>query len=191
MDRFRAILMTLLMLVTIIFALYILVYGEVFIQSAISYSNNFLGVEYTFSAIWYGARWLIAFILFFIMVFSIYYFLARSGVVYRKHFTKSKLATVKRVLRVWLKNRRREYMRAIPGTLFASIAILIATRIYTYFVQNVALRNINIIYGGLSSVVVLLIWFYVISLILIIGAQVNASYAEYVSRCEGLPAGSR
>ena len=181
LDRLRAILMTLLMLVTIIFAVYILVYWELIVSSALSYSNDFLGNEYTFSEVWYSVRWVIAFILFFLMVFSIYYILPRSGETYSEHFAESKLATVRKVFVVWMKNRHREYLRAIPGSMFASVAMLVATRVYTLFVRNVASENMNIIYGGLSSVVVLLIWFYVISLILVIGIQVNAAYGQYLS----------
>ena len=181
-GRLRAMLMTLLMLATIIFALFILVYGEVIVNTALSYSNDFLGNHYSFSEVWFGVRWIIAFILFFFMVFSIYYTLPFSSITYRDHFTKSKLLTIKQVFMAWLKNRRLEYLRAMPGTFFSAVAMLITTRVYTLFVRNVMRDNMNIIYGGLSSVVVLLIWFYVIALILVIGVQVNAAYAEYAAR---------
>jgi len=178
-ERLRSMLMTLLLLVTMIFALYILVYGEVLVHTALAYSNDFMGNTYTFSEVWYGVRWVIAFVLFFLTVFSIYYFLPRSGVAYKECFAETKIATAKNVFAVWLKNRRHEYLRAMPGSVFAAAAMLIVTRIYTLFVRDVADFNINVLYGGLSSIVVLLFWFYVMAFILIVGIHVNAAYAEY------------
>ena len=181
-ERLRAILLTLLVLVTMIFALYILVYGEIIVRTSLSYSNNFLGYEYTFSEIWYGVRWVIAFVLFFFMVFSLYYILPRSGTDYSGHAGNGKLATIRNVFIVWLKNRRRASLNALPGSLFAAVSMLIATWIFTVYVRQTAFGAINILYGGLSSVAFLLFWFYVIGYILITGIQVNAAYQEYVSQ---------
>ena len=183
-DRIRAILMTLLMLVTMIFALYILVYGEILVQTALAYANDFLGNEYSFSEVWYGMRWIIAGVLFFITVFVLYYVLPRSGMSYKEHFTGSKLLAIKNIFSLWLKGRKFEYMRAMPGSLFATVTMLIVTRIYTLFVQNAAMGNFNILYGGLSSIVVLLLWFYAMAYVLIAGIQVNAAYAEYTAEQE-------
>ncbi|MDR3363650.1 MAG: YihY/virulence factor BrkB family protein [Clostridiales Family XIII bacterium] len=177
-ERLRAILMTLLVLVTMVFALYILVYGELIVKASLSYSNDYLGGHYEFSDVWYGLRWVIAFALFFFMAFSIYYILPVSGVRYREHFAGRKLATVKNVLALWLKNRRRAYRKALPGSLFAAVAMLVVTWAYTIYVRYVALGNFNILYGSLSSVVVLLLWFYVMAFVVITGIQVNATYAE-------------
>jgi membrane protein len=66
----------------------------------------------------------------------------------------------------------------VPGSVFAAIGILFATWLYSIYMKNIALKNFNILYGGLSSVVILLIWFYLIAFILIIGIQLNAAYAE-------------
>jgi len=115
-DRLRAMLMTLPLLAIILFALYILVYGELLVNTIYSYSNNSFWSGYSFSEIWYGVRWIIAFILFFLMVFSIYYILARSGVAYKKYFADTRLATIKNVLRVWLKNRKRDTWQDRPET---------------------------------------------------------------------------
>jgi len=188
-DRARAILMTLLVLVTIIFALYILVYGEIFVKTALSYTNDLMGYHYTFSEVWYGMRWVIAFILFFLMAFTVYYFLPRSDVSYKEYFLKSKFATARKIFRVWLKSQRKEFLDALPGSLFTAVAMLVVTRIYTIFVQYVARENINILYGGLSSVVVLLLWFYAMAYVMIVGIQVNAANREYLSSREQAPAG--
>ena len=188
-DRLNAVLMTLLVLVTMIFALYILVYGELFVKSTLAYTNDILGNDYTFSEIWYGMRWIIAFLLFFITVFSLYYLLPRSGLSYKDHFASSKLATARNIFTVWLKGRRLETMRAMPGSIFAAVTMLIVTRIYTLIVRNVDFDNVNILYGGFSSAVVLLLWFYAIGYVLIAGIQVNATHTEYLHEHEAQETG--
>jgi len=177
-ERLRAILMTLLMLVAMIFAFYILVYGEFFIETSLVYTNDILDQGYTFSQVWYGVRWIIAFILFFLMVYALYYVLPLSQVRYREHLAGRKLVTVKNLFSAWLKGRRMEYMRAMPGSIFAAVTMLIITWIFTLFVQNVAFGYVNILYGGLASVVLLFIWFYAMGYALIGGILVNAVYLE-------------
>ena len=179
MERLRSLLLTLLVVVTMVFALYILVFGEVFVQAALSYNNSFLGMEYTFSEVWYGVRWVIAFVLFFFMTLSVYNILPRLGAAYKKHVAKSRRDAIKRVFSTWVKNRNRVLRRSIPGSVFAAVLMLVVTWLYTIYIRNIAFDNFNILYGSLSSVVVLLLWFYIMSYIVITGIQVNAAFAEY------------
>jgi len=50
-DRLRAILMTLLVLVAMIFALYILVYGELLVKTTFIYTRGVLGEGFTYSEV--------------------------------------------------------------------------------------------------------------------------------------------
>jgi membrane protein len=178
-ERLRAILMTLLILLTFIFTFYVVIFGELIVNMVLSYNSVFLGREYTFSDVWLAVRWLIAFGLFFLMTFSIYTILPRSVSGKKKPVSSNKRTNFKRALRHWTKKYRLESKRALPGSLFSAVAMLIATWIYTLLFRNIDLTNFNILYGGLSSVVVLLFWFYIISFIVIIGIQINATSAEY------------
>jgi membrane protein len=174
-------LLTVLVLVTLIFALYILIYGELIVETTLSYNNVFLGREYTFSEIWFGWRWIIALILFFFMSYSIYFILPRSGASKSENDSDSKRSAIKDVFSAWFRGRRVEMKRALPGSIFSAVAMLIATWIITLYMrnfQNFAFGTFSILYGGLSSVVVLLLWFYVIAFIVITGIQVNATCAE-------------
>lgn len=58
------------------------------------------------------------------------------------------------------------------GTLFTTILWIILTRIYSYYVSNVA--NYDIFYGGLSNIIILLFWMYLLSYIFVIGLALNA-----------------
>jgi membrane protein len=179
-ERLRSLLMTLLVIVTMVFALYILVFGELFAQAAFSFNGVILGREFTFSEVWYGIRWAVAFALFFFMVFSLYNILPRLGADYGKGRPPGKLPAVKHVLSSWLKNRKSALRSSLPGSIFAAVLMLVATRLYTLYIRNMTFDNFNILYGGLSSVVVLLLWFYIISYIVITGVQLNAAYSEYI-----------
>ena len=57
------------------------------------------------------------------------------------------------------------------GALFTTIAWTISTAIFSYYVTHFS--HYDIFYGSLSSVVVLMIWIYFISYILVIGISIN------------------
>ncbi|MDR3305877.1 MAG: YihY/virulence factor BrkB family protein [Clostridiales Family XIII bacterium] len=177
-ERTRAILLILLVLFTLIFALYILVFGEVIVRITVGYINEYLGVDYSFSAVWYTARWIIAFILFFLMVFSIYYVLPSPIERAHRQKTENKLEAVKHFAGTWIRNRRKAFFMALPGSIFAAASMLASTGVYTAYVQHIAMDNFNILYGGLSSIIVLLIWFFVMSFLVILGIQINAAAME-------------
>ena len=57
------------------------------------------------------------------------------------------------------------------GSLFTTFGLVISTSIYSAYVNNMA--HYDVLYGGLSHFVVLMIWFYIISYILTIGIAIN------------------
>lgn len=62
------------------------------------------------------------------------------------------------------------------GAIFTTIGWILATAIYSYYANNVA--NYDLIYGSLSSIIVLLIWVYVMSYILVLGIAINTNIYE-------------
>ena len=58
------------------------------------------------------------------------------------------------------------------GAIFTTIGWMIATFIYSMYVSNFA--RYDIFYGSLSSIIVLMIWVYILSNILVIGITINA-----------------
>lgn len=61
---------------------------------------------------------------------------------------------------------------AASGAAFAAVFTTIAKYLYDWFVKN--LSQLGRIYGGLSAVIVVLLWIYYVSLIFIVGAEVTA-----------------
>jgi membrane protein len=62
------------------------------------------------------------------------------------------------------------------GALFTTIMWLIATEIFKFYLQYFA--RYDILYGNLSSIIILLVWCYVLSYIFVLGLAINASKKE-------------
>lgn len=66
------------------------------------------------------------------------------------------------------------------GAIFTTIAWLLSSALYSFYVTNLA--NYGKIYGNLANIIVLMIWLYILSYILMVGIAINASnYKEEVS----------
>ncbi|MBQ9181044.1 MAG: YihY/virulence factor BrkB family protein [Bacilli bacterium] len=59
------------------------------------------------------------------------------------------------------------------GALIATIGITFVTAIYSFYVSNFS--NYDIFYGGLSNIIILMMWVYIVSFTLVIGIAFNAS----------------
>lgn len=71
-------------------------------------------------------------------------------------------------------NERIKLKYFLPGTIFATVGWLVATYLYSIYVNEFA--NYHKIYSSFTSVIILMIWLYLISYILIIGLVINAAY---------------
>lgn len=60
-----------------------------------------------------------------------------------------------------------------PGSVFASLASIAASTAFAYYVSNFA--NYNKIYGSLGFIIILMMWMYLNSLILLIGFEINTT----------------
>jgi membrane protein len=69
-------------------------------------------------------------------------------------------------------NTQSRFMRVWPGALVATVLWLIATAGFGWYVRRLA--NYSLFYGSVGTVVVLLIWLYLIACISLIGCEFNA-----------------
>jgi len=60
----------------------------------------------------------------------------------------------------------------LPGTLFSLTAWILTSFLFSYYVDSVA--DFSILYGSLGTIIALLTWLYLINLILLTGANINA-----------------
>lgn len=148
-ERLRAIKNIVFTLFTLVFSLLILVYGELIIGVITAYAEKFLGVTFILDKFWYLVRWPISLALYFLMISYNYYALPTEKVLFKE---------------------------ILPGSILASIGMLLATGLYTYYVRVFA--NYDILYGSLASIVALLFWFYLLGYILVVGIQFNAAWKD-------------
>ena len=128
-ERFRAVRTIVITLFTIAFAFIILGNGDLLLKAIVGLLN--LDVDKYINSIWMYLRWMLGFALYFLMVSYIYYILPTTRVPFRK---------------------------ILPGSIFASVGMLLVTLFYAKYTTSVA--NYDIIYGALSSIVAVLFWFY-------------------------------
>jgi len=59
------------------------------------------------------------------------------------------------------------------GALFTTVIWTIATAVFSYYLNHFA--NYNVIYGNLSSIIILMMWLYIISYVFVMGMAINAT----------------
>jgi membrane protein len=75
-------------------------------------------------------------------------------------------------LYTWLPNVRHPYYRALPGSAVATAGWLALTQAFSYYVTNFG--NYNATYGTFGAAIAFLLWLYLVGMVILIGAEVNA-----------------
>ncbi|MGN0701810.1 MAG: YihY/virulence factor BrkB family protein [Lentihominibacter sp.] len=71
---------------------------------------------------------------------------------------------------------RRPFRTVIPGALFASVGMMLVSWVYSFYTST--LVNYDIMYGALSSVVAIMIWFLLLSWVIILGVMCNKVFED-------------
>lgn len=69
-------------------------------------------------------------------------------------------------------NRRLRFRQVFPGAVFASAVWALASLAFSFYVDRFA--NYARLYGSLGGVVILLVWLYLTSVVLLVGSEINA-----------------
>ena len=69
-----------------------------------------------------------------------------------------------------------------PGSIFASLFIIITSIIFSYYINNFA--QYNQIYGSIGTLIIILLWMYFNSIILLTGFEIDASIMASKKHCE-------
>jgi membrane protein len=69
--------------------------------------------------------------------------------------------------------RKINLKHAIPGAVFTTLGWIVTSSIFSYYVNNFG--NYSKTYGSLGGIVILLIWLYLSSIIIILGGEINAT----------------
>ena len=108
--------------------------------------------------IWMWLRWVIGFALYFLMISYNYYILPTEKV---------------------------SFCQIIPGSIFASAGILVVTAFYAKYATSLA--DYDLLYGALSSVVAILIWFFLLAWVLCLGVMCNKVWNDTRDGGNGYP----
>ena len=145
-DRINAMKGTAVTIVTVIFAIVVLMFGNAIIGLVF----QFAGIEAIGAKIWMKLRWVLAIVLYFAMISYNYYILPSA---YNLKFRD-----------------------VVPGSIFASVGLLLVTLIYSAYVDTIA--DYSVLYGSLATVVSLMFWFYFLAWVLCLGLLVNKVWMD-------------
>lgn len=118
-------------------------------QMLLELALGILGYEKVATEIWLVLRWPLAAGLYFLMISYDYYSMPTAKVRYRD---------------------------IIPGSIFASVGMLLVTYVYSKYVGQIV--SYDILYGSLANIVALLIWFYFLAWVLCLGMLFNKVWKD-------------
>lgn len=72
----------------------------------------------------------------------------------------------------FIPSRKLKWKEVMPGAIFATVGWLLSSFVFSYYVNNFA--NYSRIYGSIGAVIILMIWLYLTSTIIILGGELNA-----------------
>jgi len=77
--------------------------------------------------------------------------------------------------------RTQRWHTVLPGAVLATIMWLVSTALFGWYLQHYA--DYSVIYGSLGVGIALLVWMYLISLVVLIGAEFNAMlFPRYLAK---------
>ena len=63
-----------------------------------------------------------------------------------------------------------------PGALLSTLSWLVISMLFSFYVDNI--RNYSLIYGSLGAIMVLMLWLYFTSVLLLFGAEFNQALMD-------------
>ncbi|QIB68360.1 YihY/virulence factor BrkB family protein [Aminipila butyrica] len=148
-ERIRAIKTMAITMFTLAFGLIILVYGELIIEVVAAALMNTIGAHYEINMFWLFIRWPVTMALYFLMVSYSYYILP---------------------------SQRLAFKQIMPGSIFASVGMLVVT--FGYKIYTDYMSNYNILYGSMAAIVAVMMWFFFLAWALVLGILCNKVWAD-------------
>ena len=148
--RVKALFLTIILMFLFLFILIFLAFGNTILKFILGL-NIFSSVALKIYSIFILFKWPVATIMIFLMI-KLLYTMAPDKRIPSKHVNK--------------------------GAGFTTVGWLLITGIYSYYANNLA--NYNLFYGGLSGLIILMMWVYIISYIFVIGIAINTSGYHYL-----------
>lgn len=146
-----SILFTIILALLLMLVLTMLVFGEIIGEKIFTY----LGAPHIFYYIWEFLRIIIPFIAM-ILIFAL---------IYKLSPTPEEGLNIK-------------FNQTLLGAIFTTTGWIIASMIFSIYVNNFA--NYSKTYGSLGGIIVLLLWLYITSIMIVLGGEINGAYASII-----------
>jgi membrane protein len=78
--------------------------------------------------------------------------------------------------------KTQSWRRVLPGAIFAAVLWFPATMLFGWYVRVYA--TYTVVYGSLSAAIALLVWLYIVSVIVLFGAEMNAQVYPKLSESD-------
>lgn len=85
------------------------------------------------------------------------------------------MLTVFTLLYMLTPNRRLSLREVLPGSIFAATSWILVSSLFSLYINNFA--DFSKMYGSIGGIIALLVWLYWISIIVLLGGELNASLA--------------
>lgn len=112
-------------------------------------------------------------------IFSLGFFLKMKHMIYmiynilRLFLALGVIFVIVKVLYTMAPDKKINSKSVNKGSFFSTVSFIIVMEVYTYYVTHFS--NYNVLYGGLSSLIILMIFIYILSYIFIVGMVINTS----------------
>jgi len=73
-------------------------------------------------------------------------------------------------------SRRLSLKEVLPGSAFSALSWILVTTLFSLYINNFA--DFSKMYGSIGGIIALLVWLYWISIIIMLGGELNASLAQ-------------
>ena len=144
-TRILSILMVFVNVFVMFITINLIIFGKVLIQFALNFINIPLGAINIFLV----SRWFVSFIALYIMAYLNYF-----------------------LLPAWQGSDKIKSKSSLPGTLFFCFCWMFGSWCFSLYINN--LHTYNRVYGPIGAFVMLMVWLYYTSLILLVGGEVNS-----------------
>ncbi len=148
-SRARSVVTVAMLILMIVATLVVFVYGNSLVRLANAVLQEFLNITFNADWLFSALRWPIALAIYGMFLAATY-----------------KLLPGKRI----------SMKHTVPGSVFAAVGIVVITAGYSIYLKYFS--NFNVVYGSLGAVIALLLWFYLVSYILMLGMVINAAWFE-------------
>lgn len=88
----------------------------------------------------------------------------------------------------WLPAGRRRFKEIVPGLIFTLAGWLVGSTVFATYLENFA--NYVTTYAGLASIMIAVVFLYIVSAIFILGGELNASISRFLEARARVPDGS-